>query len=352
MEEIIKKLVDSGYEAYVVGGYVRDFLLGNKSYDIDICTNAPINKIISLFQGRGKAFKQYFSYHIEENEYSYDITSFREEFAYKKNKPIDIRIANDLETDLKRRDFTINTFAIDKDNHLIDIYNAKEDLNNKIIKVVGDTQIKLSEDKTRIIRAIRFACTLDFDLDSQIIKFINKKGCLLNEVPREYIKKELDKIFDSSTLDKFMFLIRRYNLSKYLSISVSNLVNAYNRYGIWAQIETDLPFSKKEKNIISSIKEIIDSGSITVNQINKYDEVVMMNAAVILNQVDKYKALVELSKVRSVLDIDVPIYLVAMYVGYKDAKRVYKKIEKYIMEGKLENDSKKIESFLRSMHYE
>ena len=68
MEEIIKKLVDSGYEAYVVGGYVRDFLLGNKSYDIDICTNAPINKIISLFQGRGKAFKQYFSYHIEENE--------------------------------------------------------------------------------------------------------------------------------------------------------------------------------------------------------------------------------------------------------------------------------------------
>ena len=175
MNEIVKRIVESGYEAYIVGGYVRDYLLGMPSKDIDICTNAPIEKIVKLFNGKGKAFNEYYSFHIEENGYSYEITTYREELKYKKNKPVELKIAKDLKTDLLRRDFTINTFAIDKNGKLVDLLNAKVDLKAKLIRVVGDTYTKFNEDKTRILRAIRFASCLDFELDDKIIEFFSNK---------------------------------------------------------------------------------------------------------------------------------------------------------------------------------
>ena len=212
--EILNK---NGYEAYIVGGYVRDYLLGITSTDIDICTNAPISKIMNLFEGRGKAFPQYFAYHISENGYEYDITTYRKELRYKKNKPIELKIAKNLGEDLLRRDFTINTFAMDRQGLFIDLLGSKKDLDAKLIKCVGDVEKKFTEDKTRIIRALRFACTLDFDLDSEIVKFISSNGQLLEDVPREYKRKELDRIFDSVGLEKFIYYVRRFDMQKYFN---------------------------------------------------------------------------------------------------------------------------------------
>ena len=214
MKEIVEELNKNGYEAYIVGGFVRDYMLGINSKDIDISTNAPIDEIIRIFKGKGKSFKEYFAFHMsDEKGYSYDITTYRKDLKYRRNKPIKIEIAPDFYTDLLRRDFTINTFAIDNKGYFVDLLDCKKDLDAKIIRVVGDTEKKLTEDKTRIIRAIRFACTLGFDLDTEIIKFIaDKKVYLLNEVPKEYIKHELDKIFDSDTkgIRKFFYLLKRY----------------------------------------------------------------------------------------------------------------------------------------------
>ena len=214
MKEILDKIIKEGFECYIVGGYVRDYLLGYDSKDIDICTNAKVEDLIKIFNGTGKPNKEYYSYHIKDGDYTYDITSYRKELQYKKNKPIKLEYAKDLKTDLLRRDFTINTFAIDENGKLLDLLNAKEDLDNRIIKVVGNTKEKLTEDKTRIIRAIRFACTLDFTLSNEIREFLKENGKMLNEVPKEYIKKELDKIFDSNHYDKFFEIVRNYNLSK------------------------------------------------------------------------------------------------------------------------------------------
>ena len=237
---------ENGFEAYIVGGYVRDYLLGISSTDIDICTNATVEQMDKIFEGIGKKDPTYFAYHIKDGEYSYDITTYRKELEYKKNKPVKMEIAPDLGTDLLRRDFTINTFAIDSNGLFVDILGAKKDLNGRLIRVVGDTEKKLQEDKTRIIRAIRFACTLDFDLDPPIIEFFStKRSHLLNEVPKEYKKKELDKIFDSSGAYKFFYLMRRYGMSKFFNIEFDMVnTNVYNRYGIWAQLETTLPLSK------------------------------------------------------------------------------------------------------------
>lgn len=350
MKEIINELTKNGYEAYIVGGYVRDYLLGINSTDIDICTNAPIDEIIKIFDGRGEAYKEYFSYHIEEEGFSYDITTYRRELRYKKNKPVAIEIAPNLKTDLKRRDFTINTFAIDKDGIFVDLLGAKKDLDSKIIKVVGDTEKKLREDKTRIIRAIRFACTLDFDLDDEIINFIkDKKVYLLNEVPKEYKRKELDIIFESRGINRFFFLLRRYDISKYFNLKINKVKPAYNKYGVWAQLETDLPFSNKEKLIISLIKSLINKGNITIGDMMIYSDEVVYNAASVLGLEKKVKVFEEIMKLHSIIEIDVDLEMFFKYCSMKDIVKTYRLVEKSIMLGSLDNNKYAIEEFLRNM---
>lgn len=351
MNEIVNKIVSSGFEAYIVGGYVRDYLLGLKSYDIDICTNASIDQIVNIFGNEGTCNKQYFSYHLVKDKYQYDITCFRKELEYKKNKPIKIKLAKDLKTDLLRRDFTINTFAIDSNGKFIDLLNSKIDLDNKIIKVVDNTYKKLEEDKTRIIRAIRFFCTLNFELHDEIKSFLKEKGYLLNDVPREYIKKELDKIFENGNYIKFFDLVKEYNLEKYLSIKFSDIKQAYNCIGVWAQIETELPLTKVEKKTIDNIKYLVKEKSLNLSNMFLYNDDVIKNVACILNLDKEIKEFYEIKKMHSIIDIDVTLDILSKYVDIKNIRKVYKILEKNILEGKLGNDAYSIERFLKNREY-
>ena len=352
MNEIINKIISNGFDAFIVGGYVRDYLLGFSSYDVDICTNAHIEDLIKIFKDEGIPNKQYYSYHIKKNNYNYDITCFRKELEYKKNKPIKLEYAKDLKTDLKRRDFTINTFAIDKNNKLVDLLNAKSDLNNKIIKVVGDTSKRLEEDKTRIIRAIRFSCTLDFELDNDIKIFLKNKGHLLNEVPREYIKKELDKIFDSTNYFKFFNLVKEYKLNKYLNIEFDDIKKSYDKMGVWAQVDTSLPLSNEEKKIKDNIKYLVLENALNLSNMYLYNDEVIKNAASILNLDNDLKEFYEFKNLHSIIDINVNMDTLSKYVKVKDIRKVYKSIEKNILEGKRNNDAASIEEYLRSGRYD
>lgn len=352
MNEIVNKIVDGGFDAFIVGGYVRDYLLGIKSFDIDVCTNAKIEDLIKMFKNEGIANKQYFSYHLDKGKYHYDITCFRKELEYKKNKPIKIEYAKDLKTDLLRRDFTINTFAIDSNGKLVDLLNAKKDFDNKLIRVVGDTNKRLTEDKTRIIRAIRFYSTLDFELDESIKKFLNKKGHLLNEVPREYIKKELDKIFEEGDYFKFFELVKEFKLEKYLSIKFNNIKRSYNRFGVWSQIETTLPFSNIEKKELENIKYLSTNNSLTLSNMFLYNDDEIKNAACILDYDKEINEFYKIKDMHSIIDIEVNLDTLSKYVKLKDIRRVYKILEKSILNGELENDTYSIEEFLRNRDYE
>lgn len=352
MKEIIDKIISNDFEAFIVGGYVRDYLLGFSSFDIDICTNAKIEDLIKIFGNLGTVNKQYYSYHIINNKYRYDITCYRKELEYKKNKPIKLKYAKNLKEDLLRRDFTINTFAIDKNGKLVDLLNAKKDLDNKIIKIVGDTKLKLTEDKTRILRALRFSSVLDFELDDEIKEFLKENGKLLNEIPREYVRSELDKIFDSSKYNKFFELVKKYNLDKYLNIKFDRILPAYDKYGIWAQTYTTLPFSNKEKDIINNIKYLVNNKSLTLSNMYLYDEITVKNAASLLNMDSDIKEFFEFKNLHSIIDINVSMDILSKYVKVKDIRKVYKRIEKNILEGKLSNDTASIENYLRSGRYE
>ena len=169
---ILKIIGTKGYEAYIVGGFARNLYLNKTSDDIDICTNAKYDDLKLIFDDiENKGFG---SYLLKYNNFIFEITTYRRELEYMNNRYPKVEYINDVKEDLKRRDFTINTLMIDKNGNYVDLMNARNDIENKIIKCVGNTDIKIKEDSLRIIRALRFSSDLDFKLDDELIFSIEK----------------------------------------------------------------------------------------------------------------------------------------------------------------------------------
>ena len=196
--EILKKIEKYGYQAYVVGGYVRDLYLNRHSIDVDICTSATPKDLKEIFGDIMLPNIQYGSVTVVYRKIRFEITTFRKDIKYENNRiPVKIKYIDSLLEDLKRRDFTINTLCMNKAGEIIDLLGAKIDLDNKIIKMVGSARKKLKEDSLRILRAVRFATILDFNLDEDLKKYIKKYGYLLKKLSYYRKKEELEKIFVS-----------------------------------------------------------------------------------------------------------------------------------------------------------
>lgn len=258
--EVLNILFDKGYLAYIVGGYPRDMVLGIKSNDIDICTNATPKEIIDIFDTENISDTSYGSVRVIYKNYHFDVTTFRKEIKYENNrKPVKVKYINDLKKDLLRRDFTINTMCIDKDGNLIDMLGAREDIDKKIIKTVGNPRYRIKEDSLRILRAIRFASVLDFEIDSKTFNYIKKYGYLLKSLSYSRKKEELNKIFASVNKEKARRMIIDSGIDRYLGISnLSEIVLCDDIIGIWSQLEVDeeYPFSKVEKEMIKNIRRM------------------------------------------------------------------------------------------------
>lgn len=258
--EVLNILFDKGYLAYIVGGYPRDMVLGIKSNDIDICTNATPKEIIDIFDTENISDTSYGSVRVVYKNYHFDVTTFRKDIKYENNrKPVKVKYINDLKKDLLRRDFTINTMCIDKNGNLIDMLGAREDIDKKIIKTVGNPRYRIKEDSLRILRAIRFAGVLDFEIDSKTFSYIKKYGYLLKSLSYSRKKEELNKIFASANKEKARELILGSGIDKYLGISnLSEIVLCDDIIGIWSQLEVDeeYPFSKVEKEMIRNIRRM------------------------------------------------------------------------------------------------
>ena len=152
IKKILEKLEASGFEAYVVGGYVRDTLLNIQTTDVDICTNALPKDIIKIFNSKGSKFS-YGSISLTDDKYNFDITTYRSESNYNKRAPLNIEYISDLIEDLKRRDFTINALCMNKEGEIIDPLNGINDLNNKKIKTIGNTDEKINRRSFKNIKS-------------------------------------------------------------------------------------------------------------------------------------------------------------------------------------------------------
>ena len=272
--EVLKILNQNNHEAYIVGGFVRDSILQRKTNDIDICTSATPKEILEVFDNVIVSDMEYGSVVISYKGCNFDVTTFRKEIKYEDNrKPVKIKYIKDIKKDLLRRDFTINTFCMNAKGEVLDILNIKNDMDSKILKTVGNPRYRIKEDSLRILRCIRFATILDFDIESKTKYFLSKYGYLLKKLSMNRKKEELDKIFLSKNKEKGRSLLIDLNLTNILDLNkLNNIVLCTDLLGIWTQLEVDdiYPFTKYEKSRMKLLRELLKEETINNYSLYKY----------------------------------------------------------------------------------
>lgn len=190
-----------GYQLYMVGGSVRDYLLNIPLSDMDLVTDATPNQEQEFLEDANYTFAKFGTIKLKYKDTKFDITTFRKEEGY-----VDLRHPNvviftkDIKEDYPRRDLTINALYLDKDLHVIDFVNGVNDLNNHIIKMVGDPLVRIKEDPLRIIRIYRFSYDLDFKIDEKLENLIKENKDLLFDLRKEKILEEISKSHNKEKL--------------------------------------------------------------------------------------------------------------------------------------------------------
>jgi len=284
-KEILKILTKAGFEAYVVGGYVRDFLLTGETKEIDFCTNATPKQIAELFNTTNNYGLKYGTSVIVYRRHKYEITTYRKELHYLKNRsPETVEYIDHIDKDLIRRDFTINAMCMDEHGKILDPLNGRADLEAKVIRAIGDADTKINNDSLRILRAIRFATILDFYLDSKLEIAIIKYRDNLKKISFEVKKHELDRILLSPNKLRGIKLIKKLNLADSLDIYIPNNIVNTDLLGMYAQLKMDLyyPLSRNEKESVIAINNIVNKGQITKLDILEYGIYIVKIAATIM----------------------------------------------------------------------
>lgn len=244
VSRVTEALQKAGFEAYLVGGCVRDIVSGKKPKDWDITTNAKPDQITSLF------IKTFY-----ENDYGtvgvvnedtddetlkiVEVTPYRIEGVYSdKRRPDKVVFTEKIEDDLKRRDFTVNAIAYDiSQGHIIDPYKGQEDIKDKIIKTVGVPHDRFSEDALRILRAVRLSVELGFTINKETADAIKKEATGLKEIAKERIRDEFIKIINSPSPMVGIILAQKLGILKYvipeLETGIDMEQNGDHIYSVW-----------------------------------------------------------------------------------------------------------------------
>ncbi|MFC1613289.1 CCA tRNA nucleotidyltransferase [Patescibacteria group bacterium] len=219
--KIIKTLQKDGFEAYAVGGCARDFLLDKKPNDWDVTTNGEPEKIQKLFP---KNFynNKFGTVTVQTNSKNeemknIEITTYRVDINYSnKRHPDEVKFTSSLEEDLARRDFTINAMALDENKKIIDPFDGKKDLKNKLIRAVGDADKRFNEDALRMLRAVRLAVQLNFKIEETTFNSIKKNCSLLKNISQERIRDEFIKMILADQPDKAIILLKETGMMNFV----------------------------------------------------------------------------------------------------------------------------------------
>lgn len=204
VEKIINIIENAGFEAYAVGGCVRDFLLEKTPHDWDITTSALPKEIKKIFRRTVDTGIAHGTVTVLMGKEAFEVTTYRIDGKYSDNRhPDRVEFTRSLEEDLKRRDFTINAFAYSPNKGVIDLFHGMEDLRNRVIRAVGDPKERFGEDALRILRAFRFSAQLDFTIEENTLSAARELKNNLCAVSAERIRDELTKLLVSDHPEKF-----------------------------------------------------------------------------------------------------------------------------------------------------
>ncbi len=194
---IISRLTEAGFEAYAVGGCVRDILMGTEANDYDITTSATTDEIKSVFSCDRiiETGIKHGTVTVLVGSIPFEVTTYRLETVYSDNRhPDEVIFTRKLSDDLSRRDFTVNSIAYNEQNGFVDLFGGKKDIENKIIRCVGNPRIRFEEDSLRILRGIRFASTLGFEIEEETKKAMLECRKLIKNISHERVFTELSKM--------------------------------------------------------------------------------------------------------------------------------------------------------------
>ncbi len=348
IQKILNTLEQNGFEAYLVGGFVRDTLLNRKTNDFDIATNAKPKDLLKIFS----VFKEnieYGSFHLKVENYTVDITTYRKELKYENNHLTEIEYTSNLLEDISRRDFTINAMYMNKKGILVDPYHYKEDIENKIIRTIGNARVRFQEDPIRILRAIRFAAMFHFKLDKKLIYAMKKEKKRLLNIPVEPIQKELDRILLSNGFP----ILKKLHLLTVLGITSKKIVYVNDLVGLWAQISStkdyhkEKNFQKRKKNIVNLLK----CGTIKLFDLYEYGYYDCKVVATILNfpmpELEKMNASLPMHSRKKMAMNGKEIEEYSL-VHKEELGLLIRKIEEQILSGKLKNEKESIQQFLKN----
>lgn len=367
---ILNKLIEKNFEAYFVGGFVRDHILKIESNDIDITTNASPSQIKDIFPNTKETGIQYNSIIIVENEFEFEITTFRQDVEYIDNRHPIISYAKTLKEDLKRRDFTINSLAMDADGNIIDEFGGLLDIKNKLIKTIGDPNIKFKEDSLRILRAIYLVSKLNFDIEQETFKAMYENRSLISNLSNFRIKEEFSKMIKYNSNNKYLYYLIKCEIACLFPGLNKGINYIYNNdiivkeemdfYSICFYYEKDnidfWQFTKEFKKELEKLLNLVEKN------ITKYD--IFLNGEIaiaksiklkqLLNiesmKLDELKMIVQTMPISKISDIDFNFGQLSEVVKNQDNKS-YKNIKQKIcieiIEKRLDNKKEDIVSYIK-----
>lgn len=262
VDYIINKLIYSGYDAYAVGGCVRDSLLHKEPMDWDITTSAKPEEVKTIFKRTIDTGIEHGTVTVMLDKEGYEVTTYRIDGEYEDNRhPKQVAFTEDLIEDLKRRDFTINAMAYNDTQGLVDVFGGQKDLEEGIVRCVGNPDDRFDEDALRILRAIRFSAQLGFEIDEETLRAVRSKAMNLNHISAERIRTELCKLLVSDHPEKLLVAyetgITKVILPEFDAMMVTEQNNPHHSYSVGIhtikavqEVATVEGFTEKEKLIL------------------------------------------------------------------------------------------------------
>jgi tRNA nucleotidyltransferase (CCA-adding enzyme) len=256
VQEIMTTLKEAGFEAYAVGGCIRDLLIGQEPKDWDVTTNAKPERIQELFPDN--VYENTFgtvSVKTGSDDSSLaiiEITPYRLEGKYTdKRHPDEIKFGDNLDDDLWRRDFTVNALAMDLDGNIIDNHQGRKDISNGVIRTVGDPTERFSEDALRMLRAVRFTAMLGFKIEKETFLAIQKNASWLEAISKERIRDEFIKIIESDRAHEGVLLLEESGLMQYIIPEMREGIgvdqNLHHIYTVWEHDTLSLKYTAEKK---------------------------------------------------------------------------------------------------------
>ena len=364
---ILEKFNEAGYEAYFVGGCVRDYLLNDDFSDIDITTNALPDEVKKIFRKSIDTGIQHGTVTILINGDSFEVTTFRTEDDYIDHRtPEKVEFVSDLKEDLDRRDFTINAMALDSKGKLYDYHCGEKHLRNKIIKTVNNPNERFFEDALRMLRAFRFSSKLGFEIEENTLKAIKNNAELIKFVSIERIVNEFRKLLTGKGNKRSLELLLDSKLNNYIPFldEISKIID-FSNYNFCQSLYilsniNDISFEKLKELKLSNkeIKQVKIYEKINKDFISNVPlEIILYNYDIkdvaFIASYSKYYDMEDIKKIKLPIECFNDIAITSMEIISiidKPAgpwiKEIIKKLEEDILLSKIDNRRKDILDFL------